>query len=88
MAARNDGTGDLIISRMLSEQGRNNWDNIFKKQDAYAWVAELYPHLTIYDPDGWRHNDGVTMNTPITRSDFETRLSYSTCLGHVLQPLP
>jgi hypothetical protein len=88
MSAVNDITGDKIQSRVLSKQGRENWDYIFKKQDAYVWVAELYPHLTIYDPDGWRRGDGVTMSTPITRADFESRLSESTCLGHVLQPIP
>jgi predicted thioredoxin/glutaredoxin len=31
MAAKNDITGDLIKSKSLSKQGRDNWDNIFKK---------------------------------------------------------
>ena len=29
--AINDITGDLIKSKALSKQGRDNWDNIFKK---------------------------------------------------------
>ncbi len=31
MAAKNDVTGDLIKSRILSKQGRENWDLIFNK---------------------------------------------------------
>lgn len=82
MASKNDITGDAIQTKgVLSDQGRKNWDNIFKKQSAWAWLQELYPKVTIYDPDGWRYNDGVTLDTPITRSDFHTRLNQSTCLG-------
>lgn len=33
MTARNDITGDAIRSRTLSEQGRENWDRIFKKPE-------------------------------------------------------
>lgn len=89
MASKNDITGDKIQTKgILSEQGRKNWDNIFKKQDAESWRKELYPHLTIYDPDGWRYKDGVTLETPISRVEFERRLSECTCLGHVLQPIP
>jgi thiol-disulfide isomerase/thioredoxin len=31
MAAKNDITGDLIKSKSLSKEGRDNWDKIFKK---------------------------------------------------------
>lgn len=37
MATRNDVTGDALISRKLSKDGENNWDNIFppKKKEKY-----------------------------------------------------
>ena len=39
MAAKNDITGDAIQSRILSMEGRDNWDRIFgKKEKKYKWV--------------------------------------------------
>lgn len=39
MASRNDITGDSIKSRILSMEGRDNWDRIFgKKEKKYIWV--------------------------------------------------
>jgi hypothetical protein len=84
MAAKNDITGDDIKSKALSEKGRANWDNIFKKQSAWDWLKELgYNENTIIDPDGWRYDD-VTMDTPISRSDFFNRFNQST----VMTPFP
>jgi hypothetical protein len=84
MAAKNDITGDDIKSKALSEKGRANWDNIFKKQSAWDWLKELgYNENTIIDPDGWRYDD-VTMDTPISRSDFFNRFNQST----VMLPFP
>lgn len=84
MAAKNDITGDEIKSKGLSSKGRDNWDRIFKKQSAYDWLKELgYDEDTIIDPDGWRCDD-VTLDVPITRSDFFTRFNQST----VTLPLP
>lgn len=85
MAARNDVTGDEIKSKALSQKGRDNWDNIFKKQTAWDWLKELdYGKYTILDPDGWRYDDGVTMDTPITKSDFFTRFNASTVSCHFI----
>ena len=84
MAAKNDITGDDIKSKTLSERGRANWDNIFKKQSAWDWLKELgYNENTIIDPDGWRYDD-VTMDTPISRSEFFNRFNQST----VMIPIP
>jgi hypothetical protein len=33
MAAVNDITGDAIRTRILSKEGRDNYDNIFRKKD-------------------------------------------------------
>ena len=71
---------DQIISKILSRDGRENHDRIFRKQSAQAWVDELYPGATIYDPDGWRE-DGTDLETPINRADFERRFQKSTILG-------
>ena len=80
MATRNDITGDEIKSKGLSNQGRDNWDRIFKKQSAYDWLKELgYAENAIIDPAGWRYDD-VTLETPITRSDFFNRFNQSTTL--------
>jgi hypothetical protein len=84
MATTNSITGDEIKSKALSKQGRANWDNIFKKQSAWDWLMELgYNENTIIDPDGWRYDD-VTMDTPISRSDFFNRFNQST----VMTPIP
>lgn len=80
MATRNSITGDEIKSKALSKEGRDNWDRIFKKQSAYAWLEELgYSKDAIIDPDGWRHDD-ATLDTPITRNDFFDRFNQSTTL--------
>ena len=81
MAAINNITGDEIKSKAFSEKGRDNWDNIFKKQSAWDWLKELnYGKYTILDPDGWRYNDGVDLDTPITKSDFFKRFNKSTVM--------
>jgi len=81
MATKNNITGDEIKSKPLSKKGRENWDNIFKKQSAWNWLKELnYDEYTILDPDGWRYNDGVDLNTPITKSDFFKRFNESTVM--------
>jgi hypothetical protein len=81
MAAKNDITGDSIASKVLSEKGRANWDSIFKKHSAWDWLKELGPdNYQILDPDGWRYDDGVTLDTPITKSDFDRRFNRSTVM--------
>lgn len=42
----------------------------------HAWAD--YFGVTIMDPDGWRRNDDVTVNTPITAQDFAIRYAQST----------
>ena len=85
MATTNPITGDEIKSKGLSKQGRNNWDRIFKKQSAYDWLKELkYEKYTILDPDGWRYHDGITMDTPISKSEFHRRFNESTVMCHFI----
>lgn len=43
---------------------------------AYQWLSMF--DLFVLDPDGWRQNDGVTMDTPITLIDFSQRFHMST----------
>ena len=80
MATRNDVTGDEIKSRVLSKQGRDNWDNIFPpKKSALDWLkGRSYKML---DPDGWRWNDGVTLETKITEAEFNRRIVHCTLTG-------
>jgi hypothetical protein len=82
MPAKNDITGHTIQTKgVLSKQGRDNWDRIFgKKRSAYEWLKECPWVSQIFDPDGWRYNDGVTLDTPITKEDFQKRLNESTLL--------
>lgn len=66
------------MTRVLSEEGRKNWDNIFGKKSAFQWMEYLYQDTDlIKDLDGWPGKDGVYLDTPITRADFETRFSKS-----------
>lgn len=81
MSAKNDITGDLIASKILSKQGRDNWDNIFKpKKTANEWAAHKNLNIKILNANGWAQGDGVTLDTPISESDFNYRLSLSTIL--------
>lgn len=40
MATKNDITGDSIQTKVLTEQGRDNWDNIFGK----SWYHDCPNH--------------------------------------------
>jgi hypothetical protein len=85
MATKNDITGDSISSKILSKEGRDNWDNIFRpKKTANEWIAHNNLNITILDADGWRRGDGVTLDTPISEFDFNNRLSVSTILGAIV----
>lgn len=65
-----------------NEAYRKGWSDIFLK-DASEWLLFLYNgEIKIVDPDGWRLNDGVTLETKIKRQEFEDRLARST-LCHV-----
>ncbi len=81
MAARNNITGDEIKSKALSKQGRKNHDRIYAKKSAYEWLKDEESVSSILDPDGWRYNDGVTMDTPISYKDFCYRLQQCTVMG-------
>jgi len=81
MSAKNDITGDSIVSKILSKQGRDNWDNIFgPKKTAYEWLEHKNLKIKILNANGWAQNDGVTLDTPISESDFNARLNLSTIL--------
>lgn len=79
MTARNNITGAEIKSQPFSAQGRDNWEDIFGKKSAYEWMAFLYGRDDlILDPDGWRENDGVELETPITKAEFNRRFNLCT----------
>lgn len=81
MAAKNNITGAEIKSGILSKEGRDNWDKIFPpKKSSHDWLKEM-PKVELIDPDGWRENDGVTLETKITQEDFNRRLNCSTISG-------
>jgi hypothetical protein len=85
MSTKNDITGDSISSKIMSKQGRDNWDNIFGlKKTANEWAEHKNLNVKILNANGWAQNDGVTLDTPITESDFNMRLSLSTILNATL----
>lgn len=81
MATRNNITGDEIKSKALTAAGRENHDRIFAKKSAHEWLKA--ESVQILDPDGWRYDDGVTMDTPISYTDFKRRLQESTVRGAI-----
>lgn len=68
MAAKNDITGDLIQTKTFSKQGRENWENIFRKTYK-QWAQLLYGNDPehIIDP-----SDGGTMS----KSEFQQMYIY------------
>lgn len=82
MATKNDITGDNIASRISTPMYQKGWDQIFAEKSAYEWL-ETIPDVQMMDPDGWRQNDGVDMDTPIKWSDFQKRLNMSTILYNI-----
>jgi hypothetical protein len=85
MATRNSITGDEIKSKPLSVNGRDNWENIFGKKTGLEWAK--INNVRIIDPDGWRENDGVDLDTPITKSDYNKRISLSTVMMNITQKM-
>lgn len=78
---------EKIMTRVLSKEGWDNWDNIFPpKKTAHEWLEEMDDAPTILDPDGWREKDGVTMDTRITRADFNRRLNMCTVMCKIPTP--
>ncbi len=81
--ARNDITGKVIKTNPQNSAYAEGWDHIFAKKSAHEWLKTI-PHITIYDADGWRHEDGVTMDTPISWKEFQKRLNESTVMGTII----
>lgn len=80
MAAINNITGDAIKSGVYSSEGRFNYDLIFGKKTAEEWIDfhPDYQGAQILDPDGWRYDDGVTLDTKISFNEFKRRFSQCT----------
>lgn len=79
MATTNNITGDEIKSKALTAAGRENYDRIFAKKSAHEWLKD--ESVTMLDPDGWRYDDGVTMDTRISYKEFQKRLVQCTVSG-------
>jgi hypothetical protein len=77
--SKNNITGADIQTKSYSKDGRENHDFIFRKQNATQWCKEIYnDESVIIDGDGFRWNDGVTMETPINRAEFDRRFQHCT----------
>lgn len=74
MAAKNDITGDSIQSRILSSDGRSNWDTIFRKKTASEWLKELNLSLDISNEKVY-DSEGINPNTLISKLEFYKRIS-------------
>jgi hypothetical protein len=81
MTTKNDITGDEIKSKPLSAKGRDNWDKIFVKKTALEWAK--MEKIIILDADGFRYNDGIELDTPISYSEFSKRIVFCTCIGEI-----
>lgn len=79
MAAKSPITNDEIKSKTLSKQGRENWDIVFAKKTAIEW-AEL-DEIVILDPDGFRDSDGITIETPISYTEYNKRIAFATVIN-------
>jgi len=79
MAAINEITGKVIRTNPQNSKYAENWDKIFTKKSSNEWLKEC-ADVVLLDPDGWRQNDGVDMDTPIKWADFQYRLSLSTIM--------
>ncbi len=73
MATKNNITGDEIKSKILSKQGRDNWDIVFAKKTAIEW-AKLDEIVTL-DPESFENGDGITIETPISYTEYSKRTS-------------
>ena len=82
MATKNNITGDEIKSGIYSKQGRFNYELIFSKKSAQEWIEFLpeYRNYRILDPDGWRWDDGVNLETKVSYSEFIKRFNHCTVM--------
>ena len=78
--ARNDITGKVIKTNPQNKSYSEGWDRVFAKKTAHEWLKE--ENIQLLDPDGWRQDDGVTLDTPIKWNDFQQRLSVSTIIAN------
>jgi len=78
MATKNNITGDEIKSKVLSKQGRENWDKAFTKKTAIEW-AKL-DEIIILDPDGFRDGDGIAIDTLISYAEYSKRIPFATVM--------
>jgi len=59
MVARNDITGDNIISKSLSQKGRDNWDSIFRTNEIIEGIEPtIKKKKSIFDKSKMKYTDG------------------------------
>jgi hypothetical protein len=81
MAAKNNITNDSLISKPFSSVYADGWDRIYLKKPQ-EWLDIIHgDSLKMLDPDGFRDNDGVTWETPMTKKEFEKRFQHCTIIG-------
>jgi len=78
MATKNNITGDEIKSKVLSKQGRENWDRAFTKKTAIEW-AKL-EEIIILDTYGFRDGDEITIDTLISYAEYSKRIPFATVM--------
>lgn len=83
MATNNPITGKVIKTNPQNSAYAEGWERIYAKKSAHEWLETTMPNTILMDPDGWRYDDGVTLDTPITYSEFNKRINVSTCIGTI-----
>jgi hypothetical protein len=76
MATKNSITGDEIKSKVLSKEGRDNWDRAFAKKTAIEWAG--IDEIVILESNGFKNDDGITLETPISYAEYSKRIPLAT----------
>ena len=84
--ARNDVTGDKLISKTLSKEGEANWDRIFGKKDkTQDPITKPFPHNILrqsrIDTIGQNGNEGIHYDSDdnvdrwsaVLRDEYDTK---------------
>jgi hypothetical protein len=82
--SKNSVTNDEIRTKAYSTSYAEGWDKAFCKKPQ-QWFEILYgDSVKMLDPDGFRKEDGVTWETPVTKKEFEKRLPHCTIIWRPL----
>ena len=88
MATTNPITNDPIQTKPYSSSYSDGWERAFCKKPQ-EWLQIIHgDSIKMLDPDGFRENDGVSWETPMTKKEFEKRFVHCTIIGYNLMDNP